>query len=54
MNYSEDKILKVIEALGEMLIKYEEKIKYQDYQVENLQKKIEAIEQYADYYSNKK
>lgn len=47
----EKDILVVIEELGSLLSKYKDEIKYKDYQIENLKKKIEQIEQYIDYYS---
>lgn len=47
----EKDILVVIEELGSLLSKYKDEIKYKDYQIENLKKKIEQIEQYIEYYS---
>lgn len=52
MAYSNENIIKVIESLGEMLANKDNKIACQGYEIERLQKKIEAIEQYADFYSS--
>ena len=41
-----DKILKVIEELGEMLMNKDNEIKFQKIQIENLNNKIERIESY--------
>ncbi len=46
-----ENILSVIEELGGLLNKYKEEIKYKDYEIDNLKKKIEQIEQYIDFYS---
>lgn len=43
--------LVVIEELGSLLSKYKDEIKYKDYEIESLKKKIEQIEQYIDFYS---
>lgn len=44
-------ILIVIEELGGLLEKYKDDIRYKDFQIDNLKKKIEQIEQYANFYS---
>ena len=46
-----ENILVVIEELGSLLTKYKDEIKYKDYEIDNLKKKIESIEQYIDFYS---
>lgn len=46
-----ENILTVIEELGSLLNKYKEDIKYKDYEIESLKKKIEQVEQYIDFYS---
>ena len=46
-----ENILTVIEELGSLLSKYKEDIKYKDYEIDSLKKKIEQIEQYIDFYS---
>lgn len=47
-------ILNVIEELGAMLIKYKDDIRFKDLEIENLKKKIERIEEYANFYSKDK
>lgn len=44
-------ILVVIEELGGLLEKYKDEIRYKDYEIDSLKKKIEQIEQYMDFYS---
>lgn len=46
-------ILKVIEELGELLTSKDNKIKLQEYEIENLHKKIERIEEYIKILENK-
>lgn len=46
-----ENILIVIDELGSLLTKYKDEIKYKDYEIESLKKKIEQIENYIDYYS---
>lgn len=46
-----ENILVVIDELGNLLTKYKDEIKYKDYEIESLKKKIESIEQYIEYYS---
>lgn len=46
-----ENILVVIEELGNLLSKYKDEIKYKDYEIESLKKKIEQIEQYIEFYS---
>lgn len=51
---AEEKYLKVIEALGELLLEKDKTIKLNTYEIEALKKKISNIEQYIDYYSEAK
>ncbi len=44
-------ILTVIEELGALIEKYKDEIKYRDYEIDSLKKKIEQIESYIDFYS---
>lgn len=46
-----ENILVVIDELGNLLNKYKDEIKYKDYEIESLKKKIEQIENYIDFYS---
>lgn len=46
-----ENILVVIDELGNLLNKYKDEIKYKDYEIDSLKKKIESIEQYIEYYS---
>lgn len=46
-----ENILTVIDELGSLLSKYKDEIKYKDYEIDSLKKKIEQIEQYIEYYS---
>lgn len=46
-----ENILAVIDELGALLTKYKDEIRYKDYEIESLKKKIERIEQYAEFYS---
>lgn len=46
-----ENILIVIDELGSLLNKYKDEIKYKDWEIDNLKKKIEQIEQYIDFYS---
>ena len=46
-----ENILTVIEELGSLLTKYKDEIKYKDYEIDSLKKKIEQIEAYCDFYS---
>ena len=46
-----ENILIVIDELGSLLNKYKDEIKYKDFEIDNLKKKIESIEQYIDFYS---
>lgn len=50
----ETNILKVLDELGALLIKYNNDIKYKDYEIKRLKNKIESIESYIDFYSDKK
>lgn len=49
----ENKYLKVIEALGEILLSKDQTIQFQTYEIESLKRKIEHIEQYVDCYIKK-
>lgn len=44
-------ILTVIDELGTLIEKYKDEIKYKDYEIDRLKKKIEQIEQYVEFYS---
>lgn len=44
-------ILLVIEELGGLLEKYKNEIRYKDYEIESLKKKIEQVEDYINFYS---
>ena len=44
-------ILTVIDELGALIEKYKDEIKYKDYEIDSLKKKIEQVEQYIDFYS---
>ena len=46
-----DNILTVIDELGALIDKYKEDIKFKDYEIESLKKKIEQVEQYIEFYS---
>ena len=46
-----ENILTVIDELGSLLNKYKDEIKYKDYEIDSLKKKIEQIEAYCDFYS---
>ena len=43
-----ENILIVIEELGSLLSKYKDEIKYKDYEIESLKKKIIEIENYIE------
>lgn len=44
-------ILIVIDELGALIEKYKDEIRFKDYEIDSLKKKIEQIEQYIDFYS---
>lgn len=44
-------ILTIIEELGGLLEKYKDEIKFKDYEIERLNKRVEQVEQYKDFYS---
>lgn len=46
-----ENILTVIDELGALIEKYKDEIKFKDYEIERLNKKITQIEQYVDFYS---
>lgn len=46
-----ENILVVIEELGSLLSKYKDEIKYKDYEIDSLKKKITEIENYIEFYS---
>lgn len=48
-----ENILTVIDELGALIEKYKSDIKFKDYEIERLNKKITQIEQYVDFYSKK-
>lgn len=50
MSEVNNRYMKIIEGLGELLLSRDEKIKFQDYEIENLRNKIKKIEQYIEYY----
>jgi hypothetical protein len=50
---NEKNILEVIDELGYLLDKYKNEIKFKDYEIERLNNKIKAIEDYTNFYSNK-
>lgn len=43
-----ENILTVIEELGSLLNKYKDEIRYKDYEIDSLKKKIEQIENYLE------
>lgn len=47
---TEEKYMKVIETFGEILLNKDKTIKFKDYEIKTLKKKIERIEQYMEYY----
>lgn len=49
-NTTNDKYLKVIEGIGELLLEKDKKIRISEYEIKALKKKIERIEQYISYY----
>jgi peptidoglycan hydrolase CwlO-like protein len=46
-----ENILTVIDELGALIDKYKDEIKYKDYEIDSLKKKIEQIENYIEFYS---
>lgn len=44
-------ILIVIDELGALIEKYKDEIRFKDYEIDGLKKKIEQIENYVDFYS---
>ena len=44
-------IMVVIDELGYLLDKYKDDIKFKQIEIDNLKRKIEQIEQYANFYS---
>lgn len=48
-----ERYMKVIESIGELLIQKDKTIKMSEYEIKALKKKIERIEQYIDYYQTK-
>lgn len=48
---SEEKFLKVIESFGELLLNKDKTIKFNEFEIKALKKKIERMEQYIEYYS---
>ncbi len=47
---TEEKHMKIIECLGELLLNKDKKIKFNQYEIDALKKKIERIEQYIEFY----
>lgn len=50
MSETNNRYMKIIEALGELLLNKDEKIKFKDLEIETLKKKVERIEQYKEFY----
>lgn len=46
-----ENILTVINELGMLLEKYKDEIKYKDFEIDSLKRKIETYEQYTTFYS---
>lgn len=46
-----ENILTVINELGALIEKYKDEIKFKDYEIERLKKKIENVEAYCNFYS---
>lgn len=46
-----ENILVVIDELGGLLEKYKDEIRYKDWEIDSLKKKIEQLEQYSNFYS---
>lgn len=46
-----ENILTVIDELGALIEKYKDEIKYKDWEIDSLKKKIEQVENYIDFYS---
>lgn len=46
-----EKYMKVIESIGELLIEKDRKLSISEYEIKSLNKKLERIEQYLDYYT---
>jgi len=46
-----ENILTVIDELGALIEKYKDEIKYRDWEIDNLKKKNEQIENYIEFYS---
>ena len=46
-----DNVLTVIDELGALIETYKDEIKYKDWEIDSLKKKIEQIENYIDFYS---
>jgi hypothetical protein len=49
--YIMENILIVIDELGNLLSKYKDEIRYKEYEIDSLKKKIEQLEQYSNFYS---
>ena len=50
MREQNDKYMKVIECMGELLLQKDETIKFNKYEIDALKKKIETIEEYITFY----
>lgn len=46
-----ENILTVINELGGLLERYKDEIRYKEYEIDSLKKKIEQLEQYSNFYS---
>ena len=46
-----ENILTVIDELGALIEKYKDEIKYKDWEIDSLKKKIEQVGNYIDFYS---
>lgn len=52
-NTTNDKYMRVIEGLGELLLNKDETIQFNEYEIKSLKNKIEQIEQYIEFYKKK-
>ena len=51
MHTKEEKYMRVIEAIGELLFKKDNQIQLNEFEIKSLKKKIETIEQYINFYA---
>lgn len=47
----ENGIIEVIDELGRLITKYKDEIKFKDYEIDALKKRIEQIESYSAFYN---